>query len=365
MKTLEKKSAEELQSRVINFLRFPLIVGVILIHTNFLQIINVDSVNYPFFGVIFHLFSNVLSGIAVPLFFFISGFLFFYKTTDFNASAYTQKLKKRFRTLFIPYVSWNAIYILIYFLAQTFASSFLSGKNKFVVDYSVTDWLYAFWDTTPINGITYPINLSLWFIRDLMVIVCLSPVIYFVVRKLKIYSVIALGILWICDLWFNVLGFSSVAVFFFSFGAYFSIHNKNFIVEMKPLYYIAGILYPIIVVVELYFFRENWLWIGYLHKVGVILGIITAFSVSGYFLSKKILKENVFLANSSFFIYAYHILPLTIVVRILFKFIPLSEMSLVVLYVVSPTIVILVGLFLYYILKKLLPNFTSIITGGR
>lgn len=61
----------KIQSDVISFLRFPLILAVVSIHTVF-------QVPDNFVG--YHYFSKLLScltGLAVPVFFMISSFLFF------------------------------------------------------------------------------------------------------------------------------------------------------------------------------------------------------------------------------------------------------------------------------------------------
>jgi hypothetical protein len=53
-------------------------------------------------------------------------------------------------------------------------------------------------------------------------------------------------------------------------------------------------------------------------------------------------------------------------VRILFKFMsPVSDWQFMLIYIVSPLVIILVNLLLYASLKKLFPHFTAIITGGR
>ena len=79
----------QLLSKTIDFLRFPLIVGVVFIHTDFSNIViggvkQISFVNFPVFARIFFLFSKVIFEVCVPLFFFISGFLFFYRTEGFS-----------------------------------------------------------------------------------------------------------------------------------------------------------------------------------------------------------------------------------------------------------------------------------------
>ncbi len=79
----ERSSDKELLSQTISFLRFPLIVGVVLIHSQFIGVVingveQVETTDYPVFSAVSYLVSNIFASVAVPLFFFFSGFLFFY-----------------------------------------------------------------------------------------------------------------------------------------------------------------------------------------------------------------------------------------------------------------------------------------------
>lgn len=366
---------EELQSKTISFLRFPLIVGVVLIHSHFNEMVinGVDLLkggNFPVYTNISYLFSSIFSAIAVPLFFFISGFLFFYKTTSFTGQTYCQKLKKRAKTILVPYLFWNLLVILFFFLSQTFLPGLMSGRNRLICDYGVSDWLWAFWNTNMINPPTgadlgaYPICYQFWFIRDLMLVMLFSPLVYFLVKKLRQYAVLGLGILWLFGWRFDVVGFSITALFFFSAGAYFSIHGKNFVEMMKPYLPAAAILYFLIAIVTLCFRGEAWC--TYLHRIGILVGIVLAITLSAHFLARGKWHTNTFLSDSSFFIYAYHGMPLAFVLKFFFKLVyPHADGTMLMLYVLCPVITILIGLILYYLLKKYLPTFTSVITGGR
>ncbi|RKE45338.1 acyltransferase family protein [Sphingobacterium detergens] len=368
-----KMSAEELQSKVIDFLRFPLIVGVVFIHTDFSDIVmtgvkQISFVNYPVFSRIFFLFSRVIFEACVPLFFFISGFLFFYKTVGFSREIYLQKLKNRIRSLLVPYIFWNLLIILFLMLAQTFLSgSLVSGRNKLITDYSLLDWLWSFWDTSQVNPHmkkTLPINSPFWFIRDLMVVIVFSPIVYILIKKLKAYAVIILGLLWIFNPFFYLPGLSIVSFFFFTAGAYFSIHKMNFVEVLKPMLRALAPLYILIVVMALYFAGAGW-W-SYLYCAGVVVGLPLTITVSAYFIESGKWHLNPFLTNGSFFIYAYHRLPLVFVIKILFKWLhPRSDGALLLLYLACPAIVILLGLLIYSLLRQRLPRFTAIISGGR
>lgn len=75
---------QELQSRAIDVMRFPLAVMVVAIHTYFCEALKAPgNVDVPFSGEWAHelitFFSIVLTDAAVPTFFVMSGFLCFYK----------------------------------------------------------------------------------------------------------------------------------------------------------------------------------------------------------------------------------------------------------------------------------------------
>lgn len=369
-------TSQELQSKTISFLRFPLIVAVVLLHARFNEIVfnGVDLMkggNFPVYAFLSYFLSHIIARMAVPLFYFISGFLFFYKTISFNKLAYGSKLKKRVKTLLIPYIFWNLAVIVFFFLSQTFLTELVSGKNKLICDYTFSDWLWAFWNTNKINSSVtavgsgaYPICYQFWFIRDLMVVMLFSPLVYFLLKKLRQYAVIGLGILWLSGYWFHIVGFSITAFFFFSAGAYFSIYGKNFVALMKPFLPAAAVLFVVTTIVELWFKEQAWC--NYIKGLNILFGIVLTIAISAYFIGKRKWKVNTFLSDSSFFIYAYHAIVLAFIVKFLFKVIqPHSDGIVVLLYLVSPAIVVFIGLFLYYILKKYLPKTTSFITGGR
>lgn len=100
-----------MQSRVIDTMRFPLAAMVVLLHS---QQIGTDY-NLPnwtnmsgedIFTAVNIFFSHALCHVAVPVFFVISGYLFFYGIKKFDGKIYFDKLKKRSRFI-IPYLLWN------------------------------------------------------------------------------------------------------------------------------------------------------------------------------------------------------------------------------------------------------------------
>lgn len=150
---------------------------------------------------------------------------------------YGSKLRKRAQTLLLPYLFWNGALVGLHLLIELLFPSMLSGEAKPVLDNGWCDWWDIFWAREPSEpgGMPMPINYPLWFIRDLMVLVVFSPLVYAMVRYLRQYALALLGFLWLIYDGVSSPGLSPTAWFFFSLGAFYSVHRRNFVVETRPL----------------------------------------------------------------------------------------------------------------------------------
>lgn len=100
--------------KISTILKFPLIVLVVFIHIVHENItpVKLDLSAANLYHLIYNLISQNIGRVAVPCFFLFSGFLFFFKIKDyFTVELYKKQIKNRFKTLFIPYILWNCIYI--------------------------------------------------------------------------------------------------------------------------------------------------------------------------------------------------------------------------------------------------------------
>ena len=363
---------EDLLSKTISFLRFPLMVGVVLIHAKIggewlERISTAPSADFPIYATVSYLLSSIIASIAVPLYFFIAGFLFFYRTA-FDSHVYLQKLKKRCKTLLVPYLLWNLIALLLTFALQAFFPDMVVGA-KSVRDYSVTDYLWCFWDFQKVHHGEWssmtPINDPLWFIRDLMVVILFSPLIHFLLKKLHTFFVLLLGILWLNGWWYEVPGFSIAALFFFSAGAYFSIHKKDFVAIVKrlPAFPTVSLIYVTVSILILCLRGESW--ILYLKKVSILIGIVLAVGLSARRIERGTWRVNQFLTEGSLFIYLYHGLIVYRLSSRLFLLLPHTDAMLLLVYFFCPTIIIFFGLFLYRIIKNSSRQITALLMGGR
>ncbi len=142
-------SRQSLISQVIDYLRLPLMVGVVLIHCNLHNVVingtQLVSSEHFLYNIIHHLLSEEIASVAVPLFFFFSGYLFFSSGLQFSRIEYINKLRRRGKTLLIPYLFWNIIVVILFLALQLFLPQLTSGANKPILDYTFLDWINTMW----------------------------------------------------------------------------------------------------------------------------------------------------------------------------------------------------------------------------
>lgn len=363
--------SQELQSKVIDFLRFPLIIGVIFIHNSSSNLIingkvfGSESI-MPFFYYSSQLFSQTLARIAVPLFFFISGFLFFLNVNEFSYDSFKSKLISRIRTLLIPYIFWNLVVFILYYTLQSIPA--LSGYVNYYVDFK--HFFSYFWDTIGAtkDGIVQkpnmPIAYQFWFIRDLMIVVLITPILYLLCKYTRLYGIVFLAILWFFESHYTLDIFRLVSIFFFTTGAYLGINKHNLISEFSKIKNLSFILYPFLLLVDL--FTKDYPVNIYFHKMGIIVGIIMCFNLVVLLFQKEKIKSLPFLSAASFFVFAFHeplLKTLRKVTFLIFK--PESDLLLTSLYFFNVIIVVVFTLLVYGFMNRIFPKFTAIITGGR
>lgn len=360
-----------LETKVIEVLRFPLIVGVVLIHA-LLMFISSNE-NYHIFNEVTFILSDCFARVAVPLFMIFSGYLFFFNISSFTKDVYLKKIKNRFHSLFVPYIIWNTIAVIVTLVLHIMLPEMLSGRNKLMTDYTLTDWLYTYWNTNEINnspGTPCPTNYPLWFIRDLMILVLFSPVIYWLTKKLKWVFVISIGLLHMFEVVPVMPGLCVEVIFYFSLGAMFSIHKIAFANILKDKALPLTIAYATMLLLRELQHHGIDLHFEYfpisISRLMVITGVLATLALLAYIMTKRDITSNETLSKSSFFIYLYHALPLGFVLKLCLKIEALnSDIGHLIIYIASSVIIIIAGLLIYKIMKRYLPKITSVMMGGR
>lgn len=155
----------------IDVLRIILIGLIVLCHGG-LGLLSPDS---PPMGPLTNLLIEGLNlrvdSVAVPLFFTISGFLFLRKA-ELSLPAYKGVLWHKCFAMLVPYLVFNLVILAYFFFV---GSIFLIGSWGFVLRHGFFAKLLGLG--------TMPINTPLWFLRDLIVIFALSPIMLFFFKK--------------------------------------------------------------------------------------------------------------------------------------------------------------------------------------
>jgi putative membrane protein len=366
------------QAQVISFLRLPLVVLVLFVHSNFHGISTawdalwVSSTNHigpqlPTLGAIIDFLSGSLALLANPFFFFISGLLFF-REGLFTKELYIHKSQRRVFSLLIPYLFWNLTYLFLLSLGEGLLPNWTAIIDTPIEQFGFKDWLLAFWDISKINnqgGLTAPVVLPFWFIRDLMVLCVATPLIYKLIDaiakfKIQVAVLLFLGLL-LASKWVDDLpGLSFQGFLFFSFGAYFSIKQIK-ITEVMPRFQWFALFFVI------FAWQQDFMNIAYAGLIIFVVSITTRYLNHRQNQGKITQPIPEILTNATFFVFAFH----TIVqggIIFLFKqgiLSPHNALEGAVLYLLSPLTMLIVSVAIHYVLDKLSPRIMTIFCGGR
>ena len=352
-----------IESEIINRLRLPLMLLVVLLHSNVKNVLNymggvIDASNvYTLYGFLSYFFTGVLGRVAVPLFFLISGYLFFRWVNCFGWSVYKKKIFSRVRTLFMPFILWNALYILVFFVISKFS------KDEALTIYRNVDVcaiLVRLWIDPP----CYPF----WFIRDLMVLSILSIVIYPILKYGKALMPILVLVLYLGNLCFSVKGFDGQSYTFFLLGAYGGIQKwnlpKNCAHPTTKLVSELSLLYIALGIVETSFRYTDFS--VYIHHLNILVGIIVFVLFTAYCVNHDILKIPQRIAGSAFFLFGFHGLFVKMVRNSIIPILkPASDTAFLCVFALDFVVTVAVGVLLYEIAIKFMPKTVALFCGGR
>ncbi|OQX08466.1 MAG: hypothetical protein BWK76_23570 [Desulfobulbaceae bacterium A2] len=348
----------------LKMLRFPPIIGVIYIHAygktiDFAGSTIGSSTTNVLTDFVRVLISECLARTAVPIFFLLAGYLFFINF-QLSQQGYWDKLRSRGRSLLLPFFFWNALVMVIVLLAQVlppFTPYFPEGR-ALVEKHGVFQLLDA------LLGLTrYPIAYHFWFVRDLMLLVLLAPLLAVILRvaALPFFFVVYLG--WVSGSWpLNVP--AAVGVFFFSAGAFCAIKGHSLFVLDRFGPHALLLSLPILLADVVW----NSAWFNsYLHRSGMIVGVVAILYATRLAARHQGLQNMlVALGGTSFFVYAAHEPLLGLVRTLAYQYVPLDgPYTLLALYLLIPLLVVAALVVCHRLLTLCCPRALGLITGGR
>lgn len=352
-------------SDTISTMRFPLLLMVVLIHSSLSYKIGAQGNNYIAANVMYFI-SYCVCSIAVPSYFMMSGYLFFGimgKTGKLSIREYGNKLYKRIFRLLIPYILWNLLgFVMMTIFVTTPLKSFFPGLS---IEINFQYFLSCFWSVGDLHSFFQtagaPVDAPMWFIRDLIILSVLSPVIALICRTIKFWILIPLTVLFILGIWPHIVGFSLTGILFFMYGAYFSISECKLIPAISRFWWT-----PIVAI--LVFLVETWIHPNgypYIHSLSILTGSI-AFVYIAYQISKndKVVKTLSSLGNLGFFIFAFHMLISSEIATIICRTLsPSTNLGWLGCYLLDFLTLIFVPAILYLATKKVFPGILSLLVG--
>ena len=341
-------------SDAITWLRFPLIFLIILLHCYSVQ--RLEGSHETYFKALYP-FSLWLGETGVPGFFFISGFLFF-----LSKKTYLQKLKTRVHTLLIPYLLWNLMLLILYLIA--WAIGYPQDINdKSLADYTFLDYLRLFWDRGSFdNGNFVPLLCPLWYIRNLLIMSILSPILYYIIRYAREVFLLAISFWWMMS-YHNA--FIPQTILFFSLGAYFSIFDMNplqMVQKRKKLFFILFAFFAIFDIVShtAYNTPVNL----QIHRLSLIFNIPALLILADWSIQRG--YNSRLLPNAAFIVFCVHY-PIVVAVRkiCIVQFADVPDPIHILLYFICIIIATLISIGIYLLMDRFLPNTKRILSGNR
>lgn len=213
---------------------------------------------------------------------------------------------------------------------------------------------------------TGPIDAPLWFLRDLIIVVIFSPLIYFLLKHTHFF-IAFLFVAYITRFWLSIPGFGINALFFFSLGAYFALSNKNIIIFSRRYGRICVFSSIILFLLCVWYDGNNTIIGANIIPLYIVSTIFLLFNAASMLVEKYSLKAKPILLKSCFFLYASHavyILSLTSVCihRVICQN---DGISKIICYILTPFITSGICVFIYYILTKYFPKIALPLTDFR
>lgn len=347
----EKSSFERLAA-----IRLPLIVLVICYHNESGGQFIANLQGSPVLQYVVNLIANGLGGIRVPVFFLIAGYVFF-RNHEAGLRWFAEKIYSRVRSVLLPLILWSVFWLVVIALAQElpFMAKFFGGKSPWsapVAGFSALRIFQAVLGETP-----HLFLYHLWFLRDLFILVLLTPLIYQAIRWTQGWVSVFLLLAWGAGLENGLV--SRDALFFFFMGCQLSMTRRSI--------FLADGLGPAAILCWLGLRLLGGELSAAVDKVWILCGVLATLYLSGCLAAAPRLAA--FLRRSSrysFFIFVAHEPALTILRRTYFRLLePGTPLEIFTAYLLVVALTVAVLILVFCVAERLAPRVLQLVTGGR
>lgn len=339
-------------SKKVYYVNMFLALIIVMLHSYNLDIWEINLSNKSFLvSVACEQFIRMLSQIAVPTFFSISGYLFYRK---YNNKMFCTKVKSRIRSLAIPFLFYNFLFYMFYVVC-THIPFIKTKMNMDMVSFGIVECVDAIW-----NSLYSP----LWFLRNLFVYVLLAPLVELIICKTK-RAAIVITLIIVSSLFLKV-GYTNPIYFLpqYLFGALMGYQYKA-VIETKNYATIAKILSTALLMLVTVIGMKLYGKYSFMYLYRAISPIVVWISLDLLKTHIQRISFDSWMTRISFYIYCLHF-PITSIMGKVFKII-LGNNSKLVLMAYFGTVIstILVIYLSAYLIKKISPSAWQFLNGGR
>ncbi len=364
--------AEADLSRAISVARIVLIAGLVFLHFGAFPSATVspfDGMNPAIHPVATFVNSFVLFFFfsAVPLLSMVSGWLYFTFDDAQAAGALRERITRRLGSLYLPLVFWNALYLFLAVLLLAFwpGSPVLGEFNIDPLESRPARFFNAVFAITH-----HPIAFQFWFVRDLLVTVLISPLLWFALRHAPYIGAAALGLSWLAGNDLGIFFRADVALFFYLGGL---VRMRRLPLEIGPR---AGtiLLMIYIVLVALRAMAPAFMDItpnrpellDVATRAMRLIGVLACWSVVCRLAATASGRNIARYGGLSFFLFATHFPMIAAAKHLLWPLLPVqNDFWMIVHYVTSVALTVLVGLSLAMVFARFAPKIFALMNGGR
>lgn len=290
--------------------------------------------------------TDVLTPIAVPLFFILSGATMF---RNFTKENYVRKLKSRIQTLVIPYLLWNIVGLIFSLITSyTFISSYFIGRARFEVN--LENVLLAIFH----HGCNGPF----WFIFNLIIFSVCAPLISFLINR-RWSGLLFIFILMVANEYGlglpETVFYSRLSLIFYVIGCVIGKHffNEFSKGDKKHVFTWATVF---LLLVFFYIIRGI---AGFAIPSYVIVVLLTLYAIAFWNImvelcANRIIRYRSFMENS-FAVYALHVNVSAIITKVIYLILPKNNLFAIFNFVVTVILTLVVIQIICQMLKRYAP----------
>lgn len=294
-----------------------------------------------------HVFGQTVGQIAVPGFFLISAYLFY---RNFDWDRLGRKWLSRGRSVFVPYVVWTTIYYLGYVIGSRlpFVRNII-GKGT--IPLSASAWA----DAVLHHRYLY----VFWYLKQLMILILLAPVFYFLLKRVKAGFVLLLFLFWVVWRYVDFPYVNEDAMVYYGVGGYLAIHGRQLEAAWNKRRAALGM--------GICLLGTGSLLLGTVYANAAATVAYRLFVPVGLWLlvdEKRLPQARAWMENN-FFLYVVHFAFVRLLNKCSAKVFAPSFVLPLVLYLAMPAVLTVLSYLLALVIKKYTPKIWSVLNGGR